>query len=183
MTVQRTLRIAVGSGAIIAVACAPGCGSESTPQAPPPAAAPAPNEREDGQWTAAEGSRFVAVLEDDPAVAAAIAEARAAADAARLRWNGQNADARARWAIKWAAPTNDGGVEYVWVRPTSWSRYRIEGRLASPPRRELLPGATVGDLVGFAAQDLADWLDESGDVPQGGFTTHVLDARYGPAPP
>jgi hypothetical protein len=50
-------------------------------------------------------------------------------------------------------------VEHVWVRPVSWSRFRIEGRLAS--WLHLLDGTIDGRR-------------------EGGFTIDLLEQRHGP---
>ena len=97
-----------------------------------PAAAPGP----DGSaWRTIDGSATAAAGAADTELASAIARARSTAQDARQRWATDPAANRAGWAVKWAAPTTEGGVEHVWIRPTAWSRHRIEGWLASPPQK------------------------------------------------
>lgn len=122
------------------------------------------------------------------AVNAAIDEARRTADSARARWHAASEEQKLHWAVKWAAATESGGVEYVWVRPAHWSAFRIEGALLNQPATPLAQGRAMGDAVGFPIEDLADWMYESRDeqtgeiVRLGGFTVDVLMKEYG-APP
>ncbi|MDY7107260.1 MAG: DUF2314 domain-containing protein [Planctomycetota bacterium] len=134
---------------------------------------------------------------DDEALAAAIARARATAERARLRWRATPTDEREGWAIRWAAPTADDGLEYLWVEPIHWSRHRVEGRLANPPQRELACGKHLDDLVSFPIEQLADWIappgegiSEPGDAERaagetrtGGFTVRLMEKRYGRTQP
>jgi uncharacterized protein YegJ (DUF2314 family) len=119
----------------------------------------------------------------DAALAAAIAEARATLDAARARWETGGPLQRSEWAIKWAAPRADGAVEHVWVRPATWSRFRIEGVLASPPRGPLQCGKHLGEFVSFPVEEVSDWVHFThGNVSgprKGGFTIDALEERLG----
>lgn len=129
--------------------------------------------------------------EQNGELAAAIEEARATAEEARSKWSQTPQSQRSRWAVKWAAPVSgddESGVEYLWVQPIHWSPFRIEGLLASEPVHELasMPREsqpTMGDLVSFPIEELADWVHyQTGDTNgprEGGFTLDVLDARYG----
>ena len=110
----------------------------------------------------ADGSARVAVPNEaaDPALAEAIAEARRTVDQARQRWLSSTEQERSRWTVKWAAPTVNGGVEHLWVKPIlHWSPFRIEGRLANPPQAELASGWGLGETVSFPLEDLPDWAD------------------------
>jgi uncharacterized protein YegJ (DUF2314 family) len=131
-----------------------------------------------------DGSARIAVAAepDDPQLAEAIERARSTAAQARRRWRA-GPGAGSSWAIKWAAPTIRGGVEHVWVRPVSWSRFRIEGRLASPPHAELVCGRKAGELVSFPIEEMSDWLHLlDGTIDgrrEGGFTIDLLEERHG----
>ena len=150
-----------------------------------PAAPPLTPSPEESRWRAIEGSARIAAApaEAFPELAAAISRARSTAADARRRWALEQAVARTRWAVKWAAPTVDGGVEHVWVRPTSWSRFRIEGWLTNSPQGTLACGRGQGQLVSFAAEELSDWVHygagANADPVEGGFTGPVLETRYG----
>ncbi len=160
------------------VAAAGGCQDES----PRPTVVPATaQEGAATPWRELEGSAVVALPPGpDEDLAAAIRQARATAEAARRQFGGGDDGG---WAVKWAAPTADGHVEHVWVVPLAWSRFRIEGRLASPPQRALTGGWSTGDLVSFPAEELSDWLHRVGDgTSEGGFTVHLLEERFGPPP-
>ncbi|MHC4210936.1 MAG: DUF2314 domain-containing protein [Planctomycetota bacterium] len=155
-------------------------------QEPPPALEPPPVTTADAgsSWRTLDGSDGAAVAAEanDPILAEAIDRARATAEQARRRWQADPAGGDT-WSIKWAAPTAGGGVEHVWVRPLSWSRFRIEGRLASPPQARLLCGRKAGELVSFPAEELSDWLhllDGTTDGRrEGGFTIDLLEQRHG----
>ena len=95
-------------------------------------------------------------------------------------------DQRERWAVKWAARTIDGAVEHVWVRPATWSAFRIEGVLASRPMSELECAKAAGELVSFPIEELSDWRYDTGrrdgqgrPIIEGDFTAAVLEARFG----
>ncbi len=156
-------------------------------QDPPPTLEPPPATPADAgsAWRIQDGSARIAVAAEaaDPQLAEAIERARATAEQARQRWRAGPGEGGS-WAIKWAAPTVGGGVEHVWVRPVSWSRFRIEGRLASPPQAELVCGRKAGELVSFPAEELSDWLhllDGTIDGRRdGGFTIDLLEQRHGP---
>lgn len=135
-------------------------------------------------WRAAGDSEVRALRdeEEEADLAVAIADARETLDDARIRWQARQRDpdaAKGFWAVKWRAPTTDGGAEYVWVEPMTWSAFRVEGRLASPPQRELACGRQRDDLVGFPAEELVDWVRydnaEFRGAHEGGFTIAALD--------
>ena len=134
-------------------------------------------------WSEVDGSQQVVLTPDaeDEALRAAIERARDTAEDARRRWLATPPDERGEWAVKWCAPTDDGGIEYVWVEPMTWSPFRIEGRLASPPRRALACGRALDEIVGFPVEELVDWMRE-GAEREGGFTVEVLEQRYGGRP-
>ena len=178
---------------LAAVVLLNGCNDKATDDTPPPAPpTPTPS-----AWRTIDDSPIVVLDENgiDTAILDAIHQARQTAPDARSRWLVANEQERSSWAIKWAAPTIAGGVEYVWVQPVNWSAFRIEGRLASPPQNELMCGALLDDVVGFATEELADWVryipantindttDATGaSTREGGFTIDVLEQRFGRAP-
>jgi uncharacterized protein YegJ (DUF2314 family) len=137
--------------------------------------------------TELEGEPVIAAdLSNDPDMKEAIAEARRTAESARKEWRDTPVADRPRWAVKWAAKTRDGSLEYVWVRPMHWSPFRIEGRLLSRPRHELIEAVDFGDLVAFPVEELVDWVKqpaEPGAPRKGGFTIDVLEQRFGSPSP
>ncbi len=152
-----------------------------------PAGPPATGSPKGSRWHSIGGSAMVAAApaEAFPELAAAMEQARSTAGEARQRWalDPKPAVDGTRWAVKWAAPTVGGGVEHLWVRPTSWSRHRIEGWLVNAPRGTLACGRGEGALVSFAAEELSDWVHygtgTNGSPIEGGFTIPVLETRYG----
>ena len=171
--------LAVGALWLIA-----GC-EQSPPDPPRPAVAQEETTEHASQWRQEGPTTLVALPggEEDAELAAAIAEARTTAEEARLRWQIVSPAEHDHWAIKWVAPTRDGRVEHVWVRPESWSRFRIEGRLLSSPVTELECGKLAGELVSLPIEGLSDWIYlPDGDFNgrrEGGFTVRLLEQRYG----
>ncbi len=152
---------------------------EATKRSPPTVAQPSP-------WQTADGSAHVAVPNeaDDPELAEAIAEARRTVDQAQQRWLSSTEQERLHWTVKWAAPTVNGGVEHLWVKPIlHWSPFRIEGRLANPPQAELASGKGLGETVSFPIEELSDWAlllqGRIGGEHEGGFTVELFEQRYG----
>jgi len=169
---------------VVVVLSTSGCEQQDpiAPVRPPLTGSP-----KDSRWHSKGGSAMVAAApaEAFPELAAAMKQARSTAGEARQRWalDPEPAMARTSWAVKWAAPTVDGGVEYLWVRPTSWSRHRIEGWLVNSPHGTLESGRGEGALVSFPAEELSDWVHygtgSTGSPIEGGFTIPVLETRYG----
>ena len=172
-------RLALAACLMVAAAC-------DEEASGPVRAAPQRRAAPDGRlWRHQTESDRVAVPDeaDDAQLQEAIAEARRTASKARQSWLQASAEDREHWAIKWAAPCADGGVEHVWVNPRSWSPFRIEAVLSSPPHRALLNGKTLGEWVSLPIEELSDWVyftegDPAGPF-DGGFTIRVLEERYG----
>jgi uncharacterized protein YegJ (DUF2314 family) len=130
-------------------------------------------------------ANVVQIPEDDAELTAAIAEARRTAEDARTKWSNANAAGRERWWVKWAAATDDGNFEHVWVQPINWSPFRVEGVLISPPVNTLATGKSAGDIVSFPIEELSDWmhlragssLNDFNKLYDGGFTVKVLENR------
>ena len=148
------------------------------PTVPPPPVSPARS-----AWRMLDESARVAVPPGDPELAAAVQRARATAEDARQRWLAVSEAERRHWSIKWAAPTVEATVEHVWVTPLAWTRFRVEGRLANQPQRELECAKVAGELVSFSTEELSDWvhlIEGRVDGPrEGGFTMELLERRYG----
>ena len=156
-----------------------GCTAEEPPperrptRTGPPATAPS------SRWVEFGEARVTTAGESE--LAAAMTEARATADDARLNWTVAEDRGTDRWAIKWAAPTAEGGVEHVWVTPLSWSPFRIEGLLANTPVAELECGRTTGEAVSFPIEAMSDWVhfltDTDSGPREGGFTVDALESE------
>lgn len=139
-------------------------------------------------WQITDGAARIALAReiDDSELAEALAQAQATAEQARKRWKSATNEQRNQWAIKWAAPTVDGNVEHIWVKPIlAWSKFRIEGKLANQPTTELACAKTLGQSVSFPIEELSDWVylaeesDDDGALREGGFTLKLLEQRYG----
>ncbi|MCZ6835216.1 MAG: DUF2314 domain-containing protein [Planctomycetota bacterium] len=139
-------------------------------------------------WNVVEDSIVVALNVDeiDDELEAAMAVAIASADVERENWRYSSPEQKKRWAIKWAAPTIENQIEFLWVRPVAWSPHRIEAVLSNTPLNELLCGKTKGDYVSFPIEEMADWIRYLNENFQGefegGFTVKVLSDRYGSPP-
>ncbi len=139
-------------------------------------------------WQIIDGSAQIALANEteDAELADAIAKAQASADEARKHWQSATNDERYQWAIKWAAPTIDGEVEHIWIKPiTNWSKFRIEGKLANQPLAELACDKTLGQAVSFPIEELSDWVqiisgtNDDEALQKGGFTIKLLEQRFG----
>lgn len=156
-----------------------GCDDQTAAPAPPPQ--PTNDQAtEQSPYRDVGGARVAKLpaIEDDQALAEAIAEAQASLDDARRQWADASAEQRQRWAIKWAAELVDGGIEHLWLRPTSWNAHRIEGVLLSQPTAELLSGRRRGEIVAITPGDVSDWVhftSEDGDDYEGGFTIALIE--------
>jgi uncharacterized protein YegJ (DUF2314 family) len=143
----------------------------------------------DSPWQGVGEGAVVAVdREQQAALDKATEEARRTMESARARWQGADETERLHWAVKWAAETESGGVEYVWVRPAHWSAFRVEGVLLNQPATPLTCGRKLGESVSFAIEELADWMYEARDkdtgmpVRLGGYTVDALGKEFGPPP-
>ncbi len=170
--------------ALFAAICAslPGCEPLEEPKAPDLVSE---SQEKPSRWKLLENAMVVSLPEDEPdaELEAAMTKARNTAPGQSELWLTARPERQDRWAIKWAAPTAEDRVEYVWVRPLSWTQHRIEGILANTPQNELACAKTLGEPVSFPARQLADWIHfRTGnfDGPYaGGFTVSILSERYG----
>lgn len=165
-----------------------GCSeSEDTPVEAIARPAQLQNQAKPSPWQIINGAARIALVSEtnDQELADAIAQAQSSADEARKRWQNATNQQRNQWAIKWAAPTVDGNIEHVWVKPIlAWSKFRIEGKLANQPLAELACDKTLGQSVSFPIEELSDWvfMTEGSDdeaLREGGFTIKLLKQRYG----
>lgn len=179
---RRRIRIAVAVAAVLLASAA--CERETDPVVvDPPPPPPPPSD-----WRPLEGSPALALEtaspEDDPELARTIERARAGLDAARTRWTVGDSDERARWHVLWRATPAEGPAEHLWVQPVHWSPFRVEGRLASPPRSRLVPEAGLGDLVSIPTDAIIDWRRRGPDGSiDGDALRRLLERRHGPADP
>ena len=169
---------------ILAGLMTPGCepGDQQTDADHPQPADPSPDAV--SAYRLIDGSRVALMpqMTDDAQLAAAIDLARATLGDAMHRWQGEPdaQQARAQWAIKWAAATINGGHEHLWIRPTGWTEHRIEGVLLSKPTAELLMARTAGEVVSFPPDDVTDWVHVSSDSDkplEGGYTLALIESR------
>jgi uncharacterized protein YegJ (DUF2314 family) len=160
-----------------------GCEEPAAPTVDPTPVAITPEPVRPPWHVLPEGGHAVTAPVDDAVLAAARDEARATAAAAREAWASASSAARADWYVCWGAPTADGGTEYLWLRVETWNEFRIEGRLVNEPVSPLTVTYWPGDLIGFPAEDLADWMRLGPNGREaGGATVRVLESRHGKPP-
>lgn len=110
-------------------------------------------------------------------------EAQRTAAAAQAEFVASLPHERLQYLVLWMATTADGSCELVWVRPVSWSPFRIEGELKSEPTNTLESGAAAGDMVSFPIEELADWLvrdpAQANRIVKGASTLKAIEQRVG----
>ena len=111
----------------------------------------------------------IGVPEDDPRMAAAVAEAR-------RRWPefvSAFANRRDDQVFSIKAPITVGGnTEFIWIVVTSIDGDVIRGTLGNEPMG--LQGLSVNDTVSVELKDLNDWMYEENGKFIGGFTVELL---------
>jgi uncharacterized protein YegJ (DUF2314 family) len=88
-------------------------------------------------------------------------------------------DERLRFGFKIGLATEDQGIEWVWIEPTSWQQpERLQATLESEPFD--VPGHKQGQAMDVSAADIADYIvfDPRTEEKEGGFTNRVA-ADYG----
>ena len=117
---------------------------------------------------------IIAVRSDDPAMVAAVAEARQRFPEFVAAFENRTPADEAPFAIK--APFGEGDdVEFMWVEVTGIENEIIYGILKNDPAH--VPGLAEGDRVKVKTADLNDWVCIINDEPVGGFTMKVLSER------
>lgn len=123
------------------------------------------------------GSDTVMVHETDPAMNAAIEQARSSL----AIFTGRLPSLRASGAfICIKLPLTEGGMtEHVWMADPAFDGGQFTGRLASEPVN--LPSWSRDDRIAVSADQISDWMAIDGEVLYGGYTIHVLHDRMSPA--
>lgn len=123
------------------------------------------------------GSDTVMVHETDPAMNAAIEQARSSVTI----FTGRLPNLRASGVfVSIKLPLTEGGMtEHVWMADPVFEDGQFTGRLASEPVN--LPSWTRGDRIAVSADQISDWMAIDGDALYGGYTIHVLRDRMSPA--
>ncbi len=111
----------------------------------------------------------LAIEQNDPALVAAVTEAR-------RRWPEflqafQGRDESQMFCVK--APFRDGeNVEWMWVSVAEIKDQVIEGKVGNDPVD--LKNVREGDIVRIPSSTIEDWIYNSGKTTVGGFTTTVI---------
>ena len=117
-------------------------------------------------------ANVVSVRANDPAIAAAQAEAQ-------RRWpefvaSFRKGDPALRNAVKVAFPTAGGSAEHMWVQVTAIRGDSVSGTLANEPVGDV--GYAFGDRVAVEKRRVEDWLVTRGDdVVLGGFSLEAVE--------
>ncbi len=114
------------------------------------------------------------VEENDPEIAAAIAEARRSIDEfiAHLQ---NPSPTMMHFSVKKPFPARDGSREHIWVDVTEFRDGKFHGKIGNNP--VAVEGIALGDAVTVAKDDISDWIIVDGDNIIGGFTTEVMRKR------
>lgn len=107
----------------------------------------------------------------DPAMAAAVRDARAGLDAF-LKLAADPPSNATHFSLKVGLPIDDRNVEYVWVRPFKLEGGEFVGRLVNTPKD--FPSLKYGQQILFDRANIIDWTYRDGDSLRGHFTTCVL---------
>lgn len=86
---------------------------------------------------------------------------------------------RPSFGFKLGLPTEQGGVEWVWIQPTTWTvPEQLTATLESQPA--WVPGHTAGQTLDVLARDLVDYIvyHPATGEREGGFTDRIA-ADYG----
>ena len=124
-----------------------------------------------------ENDPVLTVEQENEAMNAAIAEARASLPAFLAHALTEKGELRAEASVKIALPQPSGGAEHVWV--CSFRRL-AEGRYSGVLDSNVYsnPDLRIGDEIDFTSDMVSDWLWPLDDTNElfGGFTMRVLYA-------
>jgi len=116
---------------------------------------------------------------DDPAFAAAAAEANAAFPEFVTAWRANRG--LNMFQVRKAYPSEVGGLVYVWIEVTDLAGGKIKGKLIENP--EFPIGLDVGAKVTIDPNDVVDWLyynyegEVTGDFTSDAYTAYLSKER------
>lgn len=111
--------------------------------------------------------------ERDPAMAAAIEQARRSVGALVARWS--ELQAEGVYASVKVPVAEDGEVEHIWLSDISFEDGLVRGRLGNVPIG--LPGWSLGDPIAVPLDEISDWMVVRGDQLIGGYSLFVIRNR------
>lgn len=115
-------------------------------------------------------STYMPTSKDDPAMNAAIAEARSTLP---LFWSKYDAaKGQGEFLVKAGMTDRNGGKEHIWMDVVSRSGDTVKGRLANVP--EYLDDLQQGSEVTVTTAELSDWAYGKAGKYYGMYTTRVL---------
>lgn len=115
----------------------------------------------------------VGVEQSDPAMAAAIKQARRSIGALVARWS--ELQAEGVYASVKVPVAEDGEVEHIWLSDISFEDGLVQGRLGNVPVG--LPGWSLGDPIAVPLDEISDWMVVRGDQLIGGYSLFVIRNR------
>jgi uncharacterized protein YegJ (DUF2314 family) len=122
-------------------------------------------------------STYMPTPEQDPAMDAAIAEARASLPVFWAKYDA--AQDKSDFLIKAGMKDRYGGREHIWIYLDGRAGESVNGRLANKP--EYLDNLQLGSPVVVPVADLSDWAYGRDGKYYGMYTTRGLLARMTPA--
>ena len=114
----------------------------------------------------------VYVEDDDPAMQAAIEQAKESFDQFLSNYESINADSI---GVKFGLETDDKSLEHIWFEPIAITETEFKGICSNDPAD--VPGLKYGDVKTFSLDRMSDWMIVVGNKCYGGFTIRVLAER------
>ncbi len=129
-----------------------------------------------GAQAGADQAPAVMVPDSDPAMEAAIADARRTLP---IFWRMYDSppEGTGNYQVNVALPTTTGALEYIWLVVQSHDANTVTGKIDNPP--EHLAGMVYGQVITVKTEVIADWMYAKNDKLWGNFTTRVM-LKYSP---
>jgi uncharacterized protein YegJ (DUF2314 family) len=121
------------------------------------------------------GEKVVSMEAGDPAMEAAVAEARRTLDDFIRKLATPQPDAD--YMVKAPFPTDDGNVEHMWIGALKYTDQGFTGKLANQPAS--IKAMKMGDELTVKRSDVTDWVILTPSGQEGGFSQKVLEQQAG----
>ena len=127
---------------------------------------------------AQQGDAIVQFEAEDPAMNAAIAEARSTLPQFFGEFNAAPVSQRDAFLVKVGMPVEGGGHEHIWVGSLRRENGQLIGALANEPN--WMPGMHLGSRVVIDETLISDWSIHSPEGIYGSYTTRVMLPQLDP---